>query len=90
MGVDSLRVRKNMIEIDGLTKRQIALLDVLWEMESYDEVISFKSSLPVDQQRELSVLIQLLHLEVQEIDIQSMKEYPDAVRILNEVRRKSK
>ena len=50
------------IEIAGLTGKQKALLDIMWAISSQEGVESFISTLPVADQRECRVLIELLLL----------------------------
>jgi hypothetical protein len=49
-----------MITIDGLSARQRAFCDVLWNMDSQREVDSFIESLPAGQQQECQTVLQLL------------------------------
>lgn len=51
-----------MIEIHGLTNKQKVMLDVLWSMDSYDEVRSWQSSLPLEDQYVVETLMELVAL----------------------------
>jgi hypothetical protein len=46
--------------IEGLTKRQRALADVMWGLDSAEDVMSFISSLPLDQQKEARVVMTMM------------------------------
>jgi hypothetical protein len=51
-----------MIEIHGLTKKQSAMLDIMWSMDSFDEVVSWQSSLPLEDQYVVETLMELVAL----------------------------
>jgi len=78
------------ITIDGLNERQCKLMDAIWSMESYDEVMAFRTTLHPLMRRELDVLLELLRYEALEPEIQAMRIYPDAVRAINKIIRKNK
>ena len=48
------------LHIDGLTKRQRAFADIMWSMDSEDDVAAFVRSLPVDQSREAATVMYLM------------------------------
>ena len=48
------------IFIDGLSKRQRALADVMWELNTTDDVMKFIASLPMDQQQEARTVMTLM------------------------------
>lgn len=50
------------LELHGLTARQRVFCDVMWAIETRDGVESFISTLPVADQRECRVLIELMQL----------------------------
>jgi hypothetical protein len=49
-----------MIEIEGLSARQRAFCDVLWNMETQDEVDRFINCLPPQQRAECQTVLQLI------------------------------
>jgi hypothetical protein len=49
-----------MIIIEGLTARQRAFCDTLWNMETQGEVDSFIDSLPDGQQQECQTVLELI------------------------------
>ena len=51
------------IVIEGLNERQCKLMDCIWNMDSYDEVITFRRTLHPIMQREIDVLLELLRYE---------------------------
>ena len=48
-----------MITIDGLTKRQVALLDTMWAIDSYEDYMEWKST---QDKVEIDLLEELLLL----------------------------
>lgn len=49
-----------MINIEGLTARQRAFCNLLWNMETQDEVNNFIQSLPQGQQQECQTVLELI------------------------------
>ena len=76
------------IRIDGLNDRQCKLMDAIWSMESYDEVMAFRTTLHPLMRRELDVLLELLRYEALEPEIQAMKIFPDAMRAINKIKKR--
>jgi hypothetical protein len=50
------------IQIAGLTRKQMALADIMWSLEERDAVESFISTLPKSDQRDCRTIIQLMLL----------------------------
>ena len=48
------------IQIQGLTRKQMALCDIMWALETREGVERFISSLPPRDQRECRSLIELM------------------------------
>lgn len=61
-----------MIKIDGLTKAQAKLLDIMWNMDTLEQVEKFIKTFGPKRQRECWTLIELAKLaaidEVEEIN----------------------
>jgi hypothetical protein len=51
-----------MIEIPGLTSKQVALCDIMWTISSKEGVESFIRTLPKADQRDCKTLIELMQL----------------------------
>lgn len=76
-------MEKSQIEISGLTKRQRALCDIIWGMDSLEEISGFVSSLPPRDQQECKTLVDLMVLAtIDEIDTVSdeVKDLIDSIR----------
>ena len=75
-----------MIEINGLTKYQVALLDDMWACESYEDYEEFLASLPEDDRVEcarLERLVLLAELDdlVAEMPLNQVKKLLDKYRL---------
>ena len=53
-----------MIQIEGLNKRQRAIADVLWLMNSKADALRFIASLEPDTRRDAETVIQMMMLAV--------------------------
>jgi len=51
-----------MIEIQGLSTKQMALADIMWGISSKEGVDAFIRTLPVVEQRECKTIIQMMLL----------------------------
>jgi hypothetical protein len=51
-----------MIEIQGLSPKQMALADIMWAISSKEGVDAFIATLPKAEQRECKSLIELMQL----------------------------
>lgn len=51
-----------MIEIQGLSPKQMALADIMWAISSKEGVDNFISTLPAVEKRECKSLIELMQL----------------------------
>jgi hypothetical protein len=49
-----------MITIEGLNKKQKAILDIMWSMESKEQVQNFILSLPLPDQHDATSLMEIL------------------------------
>jgi hypothetical protein len=73
-------------KIDGLTERQVGLLDIIYTCDTYDELVYFTRRQPPEIREEIWVLTQLLlHESIEEDIIKPMTSYPDAERIMNKI-----
>ncbi len=49
-----------MIQVDGFSKQQRALADIMWGLETEDEVQSFIEGLPKAQQQDAETVLSML------------------------------
>jgi hypothetical protein len=73
-------------KIDGLTRKQVALLDIMWTLDDEQSVENFVRSLPrADQQQAQSLKTLLIH-EMMEEFLEDITEFPDAQEIIQRVK----
>lgn len=73
-------------KIDGLTKKQVALLDIMWTLDDEASLNNFIRSLPVrDQHQAQSLSILLVH-EMMEEFLEGVKEFPEVDEIIERIR----
>jgi hypothetical protein len=51
-----------MIELHGLTSKQMALADIMWAISSREGVEAFIATLPTEQKRDCRTIIELMQL----------------------------
>lgn len=75
------------IKIDGLTDEQCMFLDIIYDCDSYEELMHFTRGLPKRQQTQIMTLVQmLLHESIEEEVIKPMTSYPDAEALIRKVK----
>lgn len=73
-------------KIDGLTRKQVALLDIMWTLDDEQSVENFVRSLSrADQQQAQSLKTLLIH-EAMEEWLEDITEFPDAQEIIHRVK----
>ena len=73
-------------KIDGLTRKQVALLDIMWTLDDEQSVENFVRSLPrADQQQAQSLKTLLIH-EMMEEFLEDITEFPGAQEIIQRVK----
>lgn len=73
-----------MITIEGLNKRQRMLADIIWSLDSKEQVTAFISTLPAKQKKEAIVVTQMMVLAfIDEVD--TIED--DVVELINNLRR---
>ena len=76
------KLSNGSITIDGLTQEQVILLNVMWTIESEEELYTWKDKLSVRQSKMVDTLIALVVLEQLDADIIEEPDYSDASEIL--------
>jgi hypothetical protein len=74
------------MRIEGLTERQVELLDTMWEIEEFDELEAWKSTLATAEQRDVDNLQRLVILETFE-ELLDQSKYPEANRVIDKIRK---
>lgn len=68
--------------IDGLTHEQVEMLDKLWSLDTIEEVLQFRSTLPLFRRQQVDTLMEMLQHEACEEVLQSMEHYPMVENLL--------
>ena len=71
-----------MYNIDGLNKKQVALLDKLWNFESLMDVLEFLDTLEGTERKECETLIELLQLAITDADVENCVTFKEANNII--------
>jgi hypothetical protein len=72
--------------IEGLTRKQVALLDIMWTLEDLDQVQNFIKTLPFKDRIEAHGLMTLLTHEALEEILEGVTEFPEVQAIIEKVR----
>jgi hypothetical protein len=71
--------------IEGLTKKQVAILDIMWTLDDEQSVKNFVRSLPpADRQQAHSLKTLLIHEMLEEF-LEGVTEFPDAQAVIERV-----
>ena len=73
-------------KIDGLTKKQVAILDIMWTLDDEQSVENFVRSLPQSDRQQAQSLKTLLIHEMLEEFLEGITEFPDAREVIERVR----
>lgn len=73
------------IKIEGLTQRQIELLDIMWSLDSNEDLINWTDTLDPDDCREVITLAELVKLEYIE-EFLEIEDFTDALEIINQIK----
>ena len=75
------------MEIKGLSKRQKQMLDIMWSLDSKEELYAWIDSLKSEREKRMAhVLLMMLMLEGIDNYIQQMDSYPEAMEVLSNFR----
>jgi hypothetical protein len=72
------------MRIEGLTERQVELLDIMWDIEEYTELEEWMETLDPAERTEAEALQRLVVLETFE-ELLDKGNYPDARRVLVDI-----
>jgi hypothetical protein len=73
------------MKIEGLTERQVELLDTMWDIEEYTELEAWMDTLDPSERKEAEALQRLVVLETFE-ELLEQEGYPEAIRVINQFR----
>jgi hypothetical protein len=72
-----------MITINGLSKGQVKLLDIMWSINDLEVYEEWKCALNLELQDMVDVLEQMVILATLDEDAETMQEYPEAQEVLS-------
>ena len=73
------------MKIEGLTERQVELLDTMWDIEEYTDLEAWMDTLDPSERKEAEALQRLVVLETFE-ELLEQEGYPEAIRVINQFR----
>lgn len=72
------------MEIKGLSKRQKQMLDIMWSLDSKEELYAWIDSLKTEREKRMAhILLMMLMLEGIDDYIREMDSYPEAMDVLS-------
>jgi hypothetical protein len=73
------------MKLEGLTERQVELLDTMWEIEEYEDLELWMATLSREDRFEAESLQRLVVLETFEEEL-ARNKYPEANMVINQFR----
>jgi hypothetical protein len=70
--------------IEGLTPKQMALADIMWALEGFDEVSAFIATLPKRERKECHTIIELMKMAAVEQCYDGIGSMDEAASVLNQ------
>jgi len=77
-----------MISIDGLTKKQKTMLDIMWSMDSLEEIHAWQATLPLEDQYLCEVLMKLVALAFIDEAVDQDSSLSEAKQVIDHVSQK--
>ena len=74
------------MRIEGLTERQVELLDTMWEIQEFEELELWLATLDRADRMEAENLQRLVILETFE-ELMADSKYPEANRVIDKIRK---
>ena len=76
--------------IEGLTPRQIELLEIMWELEELEDLESWKARLAPRDQRTVDQLIRMVLLETFDAEFAKETQFPEANSVIQRIMKESR
>lgn len=73
------------LSIDGMSSRQIKLLDELWACDTVEEMQRFLESKNAEELQEIATLREMLVLAHIDEEVSQMEEFPEVLDILGRI-----
>jgi len=77
-----------MITIDGLNKKQVAMLDKLWSIDRSEQLNKYLATLSTEDVRMAQTLIEMIILEQIDEDTKDQTHFPDVENLLEKIMKK--
>jgi hypothetical protein len=77
-----------MITIDGLNKKQVAMLDKLWSIDRSEQLNKYLATLSTEDVRIAQTLIEMIILEQIDEDTKDQTRFPDVENLLEKIMKK--
>jgi len=71
--------------LEGLTEVDLKLLDIMWSIDTQEELNYFLTTLPHALRERAKVLIELVKLAGIDDEVEAMETYPDAEDMLRNI-----
>ena len=78
----------NEISIEGLTERQSVLADIMWDLETIEEVDAFINTLPPHYQKECKVIVDLMIMATLDLTNTHKEDMNDAKKVLDKFKKR--
>lgn len=75
-----------MIEINGLSKKQVKLLNIMWSINDMDDVQEWIETLSPEDQSECFTLMNLIRIEVIDEFTEHGFDYTEANKIIDKIK----
>lgn len=71
-----------MITIEGLNKKQVAMLDKLWSIDTMEGIKEYRNTLCSEDQHMVDTLMEIIVLEMIDEEIADVDTFPEVEKIL--------
>jgi len=78
-----------MIKVHGVNQFQQQLLDIMWELETQEDLEAWASKLTPAMRRECEILEQLLILALIDSEVEKMDRFPEVMFKLHQIKKKN-
>jgi hypothetical protein len=74
------------ITLDNITKRQKELLEIMWGIDSQEDLIEWTKTLDREDSNDVIILVELIKLELIEQVIESGNDFTEADDLINKIK----
>ena len=74
-----------MITIDGLTPHQVDMLNHMWSIDSYQDLLDWQGSLSYEERQVSETLVDLVTLAELDSTVLAKEDYTDANKLISKV-----